>query len=97
MFFFSFVFTARAAHMIFNFYRIVSKNEDLFLVTVIPYVHPLIRTRPNWTMDSDEFRSRTDPNSSVQNLLDSRHRFKIDTHICCVLFKLPPEHIGVQH
>jgi len=37
---------------------------------VIPYVHPLLRSRTNWTLDSDEFRSRTNPNSSVQNLLD---------------------------
>ena len=42
----------------------------LFQDNVIPYVHPLLRSHPNWTLDSDEFRSRTNPNSSVQNLLD---------------------------
>jgi hypothetical protein len=40
------------------------------MTNVIPYVHPLIRSHPNWTLDSDEFRSSTDINSSVQNLLD---------------------------
>ncbi|CAF2827857.1 unnamed protein product [Rotaria sp. Silwood2] len=38
---------------------------------VIPYVHPLLRSHPNWTLDSEEFRSQTDANSSVQNLLDT--------------------------
>ena len=45
-----------------------------FQANAIPYVHPLLRSHPNWTLDSDEFRSRTDPNSSVQNLLDGNIR-----------------------
>ncbi|CAF5129386.1 unnamed protein product, partial [Rotaria magnacalcarata] len=40
-------------------------------VNAIPYVHPLLRSHPNWALDSDEFRSPTDNNSSVQNLLDT--------------------------
>ncbi len=46
----------------------------LFKANVIPYVHPLIRSHPNWTLDSEEFRSSTDVNSSVQNLLDSKKK-----------------------
>ncbi|CAF0885690.1 unnamed protein product [Adineta ricciae] len=45
--------------------------QDFFTTNIIPYVHPLLRSHPNWTLDSDEFRSRTDINSSVQNLLDA--------------------------
>jgi len=71
--------------MIFNFYRIVSKNEDLFLVTVIPYVHPLIRTRSNWTLNSDEFRSQTAANSSVENLLDSKSHFLVSRNLTSIL------------
>ncbi|CAF1426534.1 unnamed protein product [Adineta steineri] len=46
---------------------------------VIPYVHPLLRSHPNWTLDSEEFRSNTDINSSVQNLLDTSN----GTFWCC--------------
>lgn len=34
--------------------------------------YPLLRTHPNWTLDSDEFRSSTAVNSSVQNLLNRK-------------------------
>lgn len=38
----------------------------------ISYVCPLLQNRSNWTLNSDEFRSPTATNSSVENLLDRR-------------------------
>ncbi|CAF3717650.1 unnamed protein product [Rotaria sp. Silwood1] len=48
---------------------------------VIPYVHPLLHGHLNWTLDSEEFRSQTDINSSVQNLLDTTS----GSFWCCTL------------
>ena len=42
----------------------------LGLGKAISYVYPLLRSHANWTLDSDDFRSSTAENSSVQNLLD---------------------------
>ncbi|CAF0747035.1 unnamed protein product [Didymodactylos carnosus] len=39
-------------------------------VSAISYAYPLLQSHSNWTLDSDEYRSRTTPGSSVQNLLE---------------------------
>ncbi len=54
-------------------------NSDVFisLGNAISYVYPLLRNHPNWTLDSDEFRSRTAEDSSIQNLLNSKSIFSI--------------------
>ena len=43
----------------------------LRLENAVPYVHPLLRSQPNWTLDDGKYRSPTAENSSVENLLDS--------------------------
>ncbi|CAF0833713.1 unnamed protein product [Rotaria sordida] len=73
----------------------------------ISHMYPLLRSRSNWTLDSDKFRSPTADDSSVQNLLDISN----DTYWCCtqsnnawVIFDLKHEYnltgmriIGCEH
>lgn len=51
---------------------------DIFLGNALTYPYPLIHNQPNWTLDSEEFRSQTTGNSSVQNLLDSKNHSSDD-------------------
>ncbi|CAF2772833.1 unnamed protein product [Rotaria sp. Silwood2] len=43
---------------------------DALIRNAVSHICPLLRSHPNWTLDSDKFRSVTAEDSSVQNLLD---------------------------
>lgn len=58
-----------------EFLSILTQNSsvipsDYQSTNPISYVCPLLQNRSNWTLNSDEFRSPTATNSSVENLLD---------------------------
>ncbi|CAF1081816.1 unnamed protein product [Rotaria sordida] len=75
-----------------DFHRIITGTMQ---VNIIPYVHPLLRSRPNWTLDSEEFRSQTDIHSSVQNLLDTSsgsYWCSIQNRGAWVIFDLKHQH-----
>jgi hypothetical protein len=47
------------------------------LGNAVSSVYPLLRSHPNWTLDSNEFRSQTAQDSSIENLLDGNSTFSL--------------------